>query len=256
MKYAVIFVVIFGIFYSSPLFASLHYSVSVIPSPNSSVDLTPRAINDEGDVVATASSGSNNSSFLYHDGSLIKLVAGNATNAIFAGAIAGNTDVGAYVRMPETSEPVYFHNGTEHVLPDRGEGAVVAAGNEAGTLVGYVNINGQPQAASWEDGKLTVLTGLAGVRSFATAISDKGEIIGSYTTAVGTMQAFSYVNGVARDISVGGYSMTIPASVNPNGDVVGVGKNPSGTLSNFAIISGRAVPLLGLPGAMLSDPTA
>ncbi len=228
----------------------MHYSVTLVSAADPSSELTARAMNESGDFVALQSTGLIKGSVVYHDGSLTKLPRKSPLDTVYASTIADNADVGGYVIHPgQIERAVWFHNGIENILPDSGSGALVTAGNGKGTLVGYVNEDYPIHAAVWQDGKLSLLKRIPGVSSLATAINDAGEIVGQFKTSSGRWQAFSDINGIVHNLQADGYTMTGVTDVNDSGDVIGVGRDPIGAFSNFAIVAGHAVPLAALPGS-------
>ena len=68
----------------------------------------------------------------------------------------------------------------------------------------------------WQNGTVTDLGTLGGVRSTATAINGNGQVTGWGTTSSGAVDGFLYSNGTLTDLG----SFT-PAAINDNGVMVG-----------------------------------
>jgi probable HAF family extracellular repeat protein len=71
-------------------------------------------------------------------------------------------------------------------------------------------------AVLWQNGTVTDVGTLGGLKSTAAAINDNGQIVGSAATSSGATDGFLYSNGTMTDLG----SFT-PAAVNNNGVMVG-----------------------------------
>jgi probable HAF family extracellular repeat protein len=71
----------------------------------------------------------------------------------------------------------------------------------------------------WRDGRIVDLGALAGNPTFAYAINDRGQIVGTSTTPTGELRGFLWENGRMRDLGIDGG--VIPRDINNQGQVVG-----------------------------------
>ena len=144
---------------------------------------------------------------------------------------AGINDSGQVVDSYEAniaSQPFLYSNGTVTDLPEPGFVATSNLGCQAdainnnaqiaGTCWGYNSKLSSIYAdlVLWQNGMVTVLGTLGGVRSTAVAINDNGQIVGSANTSSGATDGFLYSNGKMTDLG----SFT-PAAINDNGVIVG-----------------------------------
>jgi probable HAF family extracellular repeat protein len=121
-----------------------------------------------------------------------------------------------------------YSNGTITRLPEPG---FVATSN-LGCQVAGMNNNAQvvgncwgydlslsslySHAVLWQNGTVTDLGTLGGLKSTAAAINNNGQIVGSAETSTGATDGFLYSNGTMTDLG----SFT-PAAINNNGVMVG-----------------------------------
>lgn len=137
-------------------------------------------------------------------------------------------DRGQVVGQSDTSNgrphPVLWQNGKVidlGVLPFGAEDELGIARdiNNRGDVVGGSNgANGQ-RAVLWRNGKIIDLGTLNGNPTFAYAINDNGQIVGTSTTATGELRGFLWENGRMRDLGIDGG--VIPRDINNKGQVVG-----------------------------------
>lgn len=109
-------------------------------------------------------------------------------------------------------------------LPGRDNSNATAV-NNAGQIVGYAytpNCNGcAPEHAFLYSGStMTDLGTLGGTRSYALGINDTGVVVGTSTTSAGKYHAFTYDNGVMRDITPDA-NVANALAINANGVIVG-----------------------------------
>jgi probable HAF family extracellular repeat protein len=136
--------------------------------------------------------------------------------------------VGSWGNATTGSQPFLDSNGTITGLHEPGFAATSNLGCQAdainnnaqvaGTCWGYNRKLASLYAALvlWQNGTVTDLGTLGGVRSGATAINDNGQIAGYGTTSTGATQGVLYSNGKITDLG----SFT-PAAINDNGVMVG-----------------------------------
>ncbi|WP_240670729.1 hypothetical protein [Actinoplanes solisilvae] len=79
-------------------------------------------------------------------------------------------------------------------------------GRSARRTLGQSRRDDATRAVRWQHGKITDLGTLGGDHSFATAINDLGAIVGSSTTADGSLHAFLWRAGRMSDLGVPGRS--------------------------------------------------
>ncbi|HET8662372.1 MAG TPA: hypothetical protein VFM55_25750, partial [Micromonosporaceae bacterium] len=153
-------------------------------------------------------------------------------------ALAGSTqyetggfalnDRGQVVGQSEASNgrphPVLWQNGKVidlGVLPfgTEDEAGVARDINNRGDVVGGSNgANGQ-RAVLWRNGQIIDLGTLNGNPTFAYAINDNGQIVGTSHTPSGELRGFLWENGRMRDLGIDGG--VIPRDINNKGQVVG-----------------------------------
>ncbi len=108
---------------------------------------------------------------------------------------------------------------------ERSVGSSAVAINERGQIAG--NSWGTGQASShavlWEKGTVRDLGTLGGKRSYATAINDRGQVVGKSTTKTGAEHAFLWQDGKMRDLGKFGW----PGAINDRGQIVGWGRFPT-----------------------------
>jgi probable HAF family extracellular repeat protein len=139
---------------------------------------------------------------------------------------------------------------------DFDESAVVAINNR-GQIIGYANkseeVDGQVllmrrRAFVWENGRFTDLGGFGGDFVIATAINNRGQIVGTSETSTHQMHAFLWQNGRLRDI--GGSCRDSQAdAVNDRGQVVGSCTLSTGRSHAFLWEKGKMRDLGALPGS-------
>src|SRR5690242_2604392 len=110
-----------------------------------------------------------------------------------------------------------------------------------------------PQAASMRNGSFepafafkTIQDPSAVQGTFASAINDRGLIVGSYLDANGAPQGFLYRNGTFTPLAFSPFDATAPAGLNDHGEIVGsyynIGSIPQGFLYSEGTFSTIEVP--------------
>ena len=94
--------------------------------------------------------------------------------------------------------------------------------NERGQAVGVYSPGGDAVAFLWKKGSLTNLGTLGGINSFATAINERGQIVGASFTAPDDFfrHAFLWQHGVMTDLGLGGRH-SVAYDMNNRGHIVG-----------------------------------
>jgi probable HAF family extracellular repeat protein len=143
-----------------------------------------------------------------------------------SGLIVGSCDTGG---APLDEHGFLWQAGR---MTDLGRGNVPSAINERGQVAG----SGQRRAFLWQHGKITPLV-TAGDRSYATAINDRGEIVGDVWTSGGG-RAVLWRAGKAIDLGISGE----PSAINAQGEIVAVGPGAS-SADAFVWRAGKATDL-------------
>lgn len=178
-------------------------------------------INNNGDVVGYSGPGR---AVLWREEQVIDLgTLGLASRAY------GNNDAGQIVGSsqlsPTESHAVLWQNG-ELIDLTATYGAPMGSAldiNAVGQILGY-GIRLEP------DGSITELGTLGGTRTVASALNDRGQVVGSSQRGDGSnydWHAFLWADGVMTDLgAVGSYFSSGAVDVNNSGQVVGSGSGP------------------------------
>jgi probable HAF family extracellular repeat protein len=150
-----------------------------------------------------------------------------ATGINDSGQVAGSVS-----NVTTGSQPFLDSNGTVTDLPEPGFVATSNLGCQADAINNHAQIAGTCSGSSfnrktkvttlytdlvlWQNGTVTDLGTLGGLRSTVTAINDNGQITGSADTGSTTLDGFLYSNGTMTDL--GSFN---PAAINDNGVMVG-----------------------------------
>lgn len=100
----------------------------------------------------------------------------------------------------------------------------------------------------WANGTMMDLGTLGGDHSRAVAINDRGQTVGSSTTASGESHAFLWENGEMRDLGTLGGTTSSATAINNRGQVVGVSRTASGEEHPFLWENGEMRDLGTLGG--------
>jgi probable HAF family extracellular repeat protein len=150
--------------------------------------------------------------------------------------------------LSASAAPGYCARLLGHFYPyDLGEnGEVVGA---AETATGW-------EAAIWKNGMITRHGTLGGNSAGFTAISSNGRLAGSSTLSGDRVShAFTYENGIMRDITPATKAGSGAASINASGEVVGTFSLNATTVRPFVISKAGFIDL-GTPGARYSGITS
>jgi len=108
-------------------------------------------------------------------------------------------------------------------------------------------------AAGATPGYATVDLGtLGGTGSYASAINDRGQIVGSSSTASGVFRPFLWQDGVMIDLGTFGGDWSFAAGINERGQVVGTSQTSSGEYHAFLWEKGELTDLGTLGGGFSS----
>ena len=136
--------------------------------------------------------------------------------------------VGSWSNVTTGSQPFLDSNGTITDLPEPGFVATSNLGCQADAVNNNAQIAGtcwgyNSKLSSvylhlvlWQNGTVTDLGTISGVRGSAAAINGNGQIVGYGTATTGVTQGFLYSNG--KMTNLGSF---VPAAINDNGVMVG-----------------------------------
>lgn len=138
-------------------------------------------------------------------------------------------DRGAVVGWSNTAggalHPFLWQNGrmTDLGTLDRVDGGwgMATDVNRYGDVVGQSDRDGVRHAVRWQRGKITDLGTLGGTSAFATAVNDRGAIVGGRTMPDGVLRAFIWRDGRVTDVGVPGGGDVVVTDVNNHDQVVG-----------------------------------
>ncbi len=104
----------------------------------------------------------------------------------------------------------------------------------------------------WQQGKLTPLGSLGGSHTFAQAINDRGQVVGSSDLSKSArvpLHAFLWQNGKMTDLGTLGGSYSEPTAINDRGQIIGTSLTASRRLHGFIWEHGKMTDLGTLGGS-------
>jgi probable HAF family extracellular repeat protein len=208
------------------------------------------AINDSGQVVVNANTGSGQQPFLYSNGTMIVLNPPGSHLAFQGESINASGQVVGYGGLPGSS--FLYSGGTTTVLPN----SLATSINNAGQIVGITNVTGSFGGGPpylYSGGKTTTLPIPAGTYGQAYGINNSGQVVGSYSDSMYTStHAFLYGGGKMTDLGSLGRNFTVPRAVNDSGQVVGFAETTNGVIHAFLYSNGKMNDLGSLGGSPAS----
>lgn len=143
--------------------------------------------------------------------------------------------VGAYQAPDLTVRPFsYFDGAFTELTPSFASEELAHSINDQGEIAGTTYVDGRAQATLWNDGEATLLSGMDGSDSYATAINNSGTVAGMAVTASDQGHPFTYGGGVMRDLGLPDRAVWGSAyGVNANGQVAGYSLDAAGRFSAF-----------------------
>lgn len=195
-------------------------------------------ISEQGWVVGQANDADGRlRAVLWRDGKLDDLGAlggdeAAALNINEQGQIVGAATTAPDADMWETSTHAFlWQAGHMRDLGTLGGELSVAQGiNAQGQVVGASTtapgqplslLDDGPHAYLWEDGHMINLGTLGGARSWAAAINDAGQVVGTAQTADGEDHAFLWEDGVMTDLGTLSGDQAVAFAINRHGQVAG-----------------------------------
>jgi probable HAF family extracellular repeat protein len=138
----------------------------------------PGPLNDAGDVLIEDYPNL----YLWHDGTRTQIIPYGDAVAASGRDINNRAQVVGGARRPDGRDLSFlWHNGATATIGgvDLPGNTAALALNESAQVVGIVGPGDNPQAFSWQDGKLTLLPSAEG-RTIALAVNERGQIMGTW----------------------------------------------------------------------------
>ena len=186
------------------------------------------AINSSGEVAGWSDTNADvgQEASVWNGGKVTGL--GVPLDSVAAGINDSGQVVGSWGTTSTGSQPFLYSNGTITDLPEPGFVATSNLGCQADAINNNAQIAGtcwgyNSKLSSvylhlvlWQNGTVTDLGTISGVRGSAAAINGNGQIVGYGTATTGVTQGFLYSNGTMTNL--GSFN---PAAINDNGVMVG-----------------------------------
>jgi probable HAF family extracellular repeat protein len=120
--------------------------------------------------------------------------------------------------------------------------------NDVGQVVGQATstTNGRQRAYLWKDKVMVEIGTFGGPSSSASAVNNRGVVVGSADRADGATHAFSYRNGHLHDLGTLGGANSSAKAINGKGQIVGTAQQPDGVARAF-LYSDRVMKPLPTP---------
>jgi probable HAF family extracellular repeat protein len=235
---------------------------TALPSPSDSIAVD---INKRGDVVGHSLSGTSAGrtwrAFLWRDGALTDLGTLPGHDSSYGAAINDRGEIAgnSFRWSSGPTHVVLWRDGAIHdlgALPDAQ--TFVTEINNRRQIVGYAIVGLTSRAFVWQDGVFTYLPSLSDVEyTFAEAINDRGEIVGSSRAADGAQRAVLWRDGTIVDLGLlPGTTSAAARGINDRGVIAGFASSPDGTTRAVVWERGQILELGTLPGGVDAAATA
>jgi len=180
------------------------------------------AINDAGQVVGWGWTASGTQHAFFWDAGVMRdLSTLGGDFSVANGVNARGQVVGRSSTASGEVHAFRWTDGTmEDIGPNLGVGTVLI--NEEGQVVWTAPVPAGAHAMLWDAGNVVDLGAIGGAYSFARALNDRGEVVGSSPTAEGFNHAFLWSNGVMRDLGTLGGSSSGAVAIAAHGQVTGL----------------------------------
>jgi probable HAF family extracellular repeat protein len=198
--------------------------------------------------------------FLWQQGKLVDLGALGPTSS----RVSDINDAGQIVGWSETSAGLHAFRWQGGKMTDLGtlggQESLASATNEAGQVIGSSRLAARAtdpyrhedeHAFLWHDGAMRDLGTLGGKESFASAINERGQVVGSSEVpggSAGQRHAFLWQEGSLRDLGTLGGRESTAWGLNERGQIVGRAQTSGGAWHAYLWQDGRMRDLGTLGG--------
>ncbi len=217
------------------------------------INLTARDMNARGVVVGEV--WDHSGFFRWKDGRLVLI----GDQGVAATRPEGVNRAGVMVVWTSYDTSIRYDAGAVKDL-----GSLTPSGNETlaqdinddGVIVGSSVATDEWHAFAWERGKIRDLGTLGGLRSYAMAINNHGQILGSSETAKGETHVVIWQDGGVRDLGRLAPNGAYAADINDKGQITGSMTTAAGKVRAFVWTNGTMTTLPPLPGDVQSSGAA
>jgi probable HAF family extracellular repeat protein len=242
---------------ASVAYAAAEYNVTQLPVPVGASQVHPVRINDHGQIALEAATGLVHRPFLLDkNGQLTDMFAsfGNQNGDVYGMNNNGQAVGSTYdLNGLKPAQPFLWNNGKVTLLPtpNGAEGNALAI-NDAGDVVGVVDVGGSFRATLWKNGQYIDLGAPSVGTSVASGIDNRGRIIVDYSFDNGgtaSEKSFLLENGTITDLGSLGRDFTKANTLNNNGQIVGVSDSATAIRQGFIWENGVMTELAKPSGA-------